>query len=385
MLLLARENIDERQAELARSLTRQITNWPEFLSYAAQNRGLGFFFNHLSSMPGGLLPEGLLSEMRATVRRSAAKQMAVTTSMRRFHADCIAPVGAQHAYVKGPSLAAQFYNQSILRPCSDVDILVSKADFARVARAALARGDRLLFPSDSPHIATKAAELDFMIRHSDVIMSFDESGTLFEIHKHLEKSTPIFSERRLLREATNVRVGDADVRVLSTAWHFVYACYHHSRHFWSRLHWVSDLHAMQSHHSFDREEVLDLAKSIGLLATIEAALEFADLTDKPETWNSVLGLTRGGIFLDACLRGLPGNSAFELEGWENMFLFDFANPWQYDRGRKYVMWARSALRRLEPGCHQYAKRPRPRHLEWLYTFDNLLALSGNLSKRAGFR
>ena len=385
MLLLARETLDARQTDRAQALARQIEDWTEFVSYSVNNRSIGLVHKHLDAMPQGLLPNGLVAQTRAIARRIAMEQMAVAASMRRFHVDCVGPLQAQHVYIKGPALAALYYRQPMLRPCGDVDILVSARDYERVARAALARGDRFLFPSEPPEFATDADDLDFMIRRSDVIMSYDSSGTLFEIHRHIEKTTPIFPERELLSSSRIVRVNGADVATLSTAWHYVYVCYHHSRHFWSRLHWVADLHAIQGHESFDREAVLEIARSIGLLGTVEAALDFAALTDKPEAWAPQLGVSPAGTFLDACLRGLPGDSAFELEGWSDMFLFDFANPWQYDPRRKYLLWARSALRRLQPECYQYARKRRPRSLEWLYYLENMGALSGNLLKRAGPR
>jgi hypothetical protein len=385
MLLLARETLDAEQTELARTLVSRIEDWLEFARFSVRNKSIGFVYKHLETMPGVSLPEGLLAEIRAVARQIAMDQIATAAALRRFHLTCVAPLGAQYVYIKGPALAALYYDQPVLRPCGDIDILVGPDDYARVAQAALARGDRFLFPSEPPDLATDPADLDFMIRRSDVIMSFDVSGMLFEIHRHIEKTTPIFSEHELLQSAQTVRVSGAEVATLSTAWNFVYVCYHHSRHFWSRLHWVADLHAIQAHKSFDRSEALALAKSIGLLPTVEAALNFAALTDRPDEWPAHLGVTPAGIFLDACLRGLPGDSAFELEGWNDMFLFDFANPWQYDPRRKYVLWARSALRRLQPGCHQYARRRRPRYLEWLYYLENAAALSGNILKRGGLR
>jgi len=385
MLLLAREKLDARQTELARTLVSRIEDWREFARFSVSNRSIGFVHTHLEAIQGVRLPEGLLAEIRAVARRMAMDQMATAAALRRFHLTCVAPLGAKHVYIKGPALAASYYDQPVLRPCGDVDILVGVSDYARVAKAALARGDRFLFPYDPPTFATDPADLDFMIRRSDVIMSYDASGVLFEIHRHIEKTTPIFPEHELLRAAQSVRVSGAAVGTLSTAWHFVYVCYHHSRHFWSRLQWVADLHAIQAHNSFDRNEALALAKSIGLLPTVQAALDFAALTDRSEEWPAHLGVTPAGIFLDACLRGLPGDSAFELEGWKDMFLFDFANPWQYDQRRKYLLWARSALRRLQPGCHQYVRKRRPKSLEWLYYLENAAALSGNVLKRAGLR
>lgn len=383
LLLLAREHLDARQTALARSLTQQIKDWTEFLGLAVRNRSIGFVYRHCEAELKDLTPENFLMATRTVARRFAMQQIALTASFRRFHRDCVAPANAGHVYIKGPALATTYYNQPVLRPCSDVDVLVSANDYDRVARAALARGDRFVLTSEPLEYADSPADLDFMIRNCDVIMSYDEAGTLFEIHRHLEKTTPIFPEHKLLRTAQRVRVGEVDIATLSTAWHFVYVCYHHSRHFWSQLHWVADLHAICAHESFDRDEVLTVAQSVGLAPTVEAALEFADLTDKPERWSAALGVTPGGVFLDASLRGLPGDSAFEHENWADMFLFDFANPWQYEPRRKYLLWARSALRRLRPDCYQYAKRRRHRSLEWLYILENAAALSGNFLKGIG--
>jgi len=383
MLLLAREKLSDDQKDRARHLTKQVSDWAEFTRFSVQNRSIGFAFKHLSAMPKALFPAGLLAAMQAEVRHMAMAQMALTASMKRFHAHCVAPLNVDHVYIKGPALAGLYYQQPILRPCSDVDILVSTKDFARVARAALNRGDRFLFPSDPPDFDANPTDIDFMIRHSDVIMSFDTTGTLFEIHRHMEKTTPIFPEADLIRSAQLAPIGEVLVPTLSTAWQFIYICYHHSRHCWSKLHWVADLHALQAHPSFDRAEIVALARSIGLAPTVEAALEFAYLTDKPDLWESHLGVTPAGMFLDACLRGLPGDSVFEIEEWHNSFLLDFVNPWQYEPGHKYRLWMKSALRRLQPNCYQYAEKRRSKVMEWLYYVENAATLAGNALKRVG--
>jgi hypothetical protein len=116
---------------------------------------------------------------------------------------------------------------------------------------------------------------------------------------------------------------------------------------------------------------------------VKAALSFAELTSEPQSWPTHLAQTPGGIFLDAALRGLPGDSAFELESWDAMFLFDFGDQWQFDSKRKFVFWAQSALRRIQPNIYQYLKHRRPRQLEWLYRLENIFTLIGNLVKRIG--
>jgi Uncharacterised nucleotidyltransferase len=139
MLLLARERLDEKQANLAQELVSQIEDWPKFVRFSVDNKSIGFVHKHLEAMPSGLLPAGLPVETRAVARRFAMDQMAIAAALRRFHLACVAPFNARHVYIKGPALAALYYDQPVLRPCGDIDILVGPADYARVAQAALAR------------------------------------------------------------------------------------------------------------------------------------------------------------------------------------------------------------------------------------------------------
>ena len=383
MLLVSRPILSAEQVGIARTLVGQITDWSEYLAFASRNASLPFLYHH--ARIHALLDE--LPEVAAVVRIAAMRSVAAAgrmrAALRRYHISCIAPSNASHVYVKGPVLAARYYPEPNLRICTDIDVLVCKTDFAETARASLSAGYRFSIGHHPLTFAVTRQDIDFIIRHAEVISAFDQELIHIEIHRQLEKTTPIFPDAKLLATSETIRVDGLELSTLSTAWHFCYIVYHHSRHFWSRLHWVADLHAIMADPSFNRAEVLTLASQIGLHPSVAAALSFAELTSQPERWNSELEQTPGGIFLDACLRGLPGDHAFELESWDVMFLFDFGDEWQFDRKKKLAFWRKSALRRLRPELTQYIKNRRPRSLEWLYTLENIGALSQNALRRLG--
>ena len=381
LLLLARDVLPDHLVSAVVQLCDEVSDWDEFFCLAANNASLPFVYKHLFTLKPKPVPEALMLEARLNALGRTIRMQKLTAAMGVFHRKCIAPVKANHTYMKGPALAQQFYRDPALRTCSDVDVLVAESDFAKVAELAFNRGYRFLLDPVIGSFVTKADDMSFIIRHADVISMFDQDNIHIELHRYIEKTTPIFPVARILRESQHLKLGNDTVNSLSTAWHFVYIIYHHSRHFWSRLHWVADLHALMSHSSFNMEEVLRLADEVGLLPSVQAAIEFARLTSQPDEWEANLGNTPSGIFLDACLRGLPGDSAFELESWDAMFLFDFGDQWQFDSKRKFLFWGQSALRRLQPSVDQYMHKPRPRAMEWLYVAENIAALLGNLSKR----
>jgi Uncharacterised nucleotidyltransferase len=383
LLLLARDKLSETQRQRVNELAPLVPDWIELLKLATRNAGLPFVYKHMSGQLRAILSPDMMAEIKALALRQTLAAMKLTSSLCKFHQDCLVPSGASYLFMKGPALAVQYYQDTALRTSCDIDVLIAERDFERVARTALSQGYRFLFQTEDGDFATKEQDIAFLIRYAECISAFSPDGTHFELHRHIEKTTPIFPADAILESALNVRVGTQVVKTMSHAWHFIYITYHHSRHFWSRLHWVADLHALTQHDSFNEAEVLGLATKIGILPTVQAALDFAKLTDTPSNWPSVLGKTPGGIFLDACLRGLPGDHAFELESWDAMFLFDFGDQWQFDAKKKYRFWAQSALRRLKPNEYQYKEKPRPRAMEWLYYVENAVILSDNAFKHLG--
>lgn len=384
LMLLARDVLTPAVRARAEALIPEIGDWQEFAKLAHGNFSLPFAYRHLDALGLTTIQPELMAMLRGLTFRTTMANLRWHNALQTFHEVCILPVKARHAYIKGPALAARYYRDPGIRQCRDVDVLVLPEDFPAVARRAFAQGYRFIEAYESElKFTSDPQDIAFMLRHADVISMLDAEGHLFELHRHIEKMTPVFPVQDVIAHRGETQLGRSTLSVMATDWLFNYIAYHHSRHFWSKLHWVADLHAIMSHPSFDRDQILSLARNIGICSTVEATLEFAALSEQPERWSEALaGRSHGAIFLDACLRGLPGDSAYEFDRWKDMFLFDFEATWQIDAGRKHRFWVGSALRRLEPNTSQYFERRRSRPFEFLYVLENAKALSLNLLKRA---
>jgi Uncharacterised nucleotidyltransferase len=384
LLLLARENLTEEQGARARKLIAEIADWEHFARLAHANFSAPFVYRHLRTLGLEALHKGILDQFQALAFHATFGSLKIMSAMSAFHAACIEPVKADHVYVKGPALAARYYKDACLRRCRDVDVLVGQSYFPDVATLARKTGHRFLIDVNPITFTDDPSLIDFMIRHEDVLSFFDSNNVHIELHRRLDYRVAVFPVHELLRDVEKIKFASIEVNVMSTTWLFNYICYHHSRHFWSRLHWVADLHAIMAHPTFNVDRVLVLSEELGIRSTVEPAIEFANLTDKPETWSDVLGRSHAGMFLEGCLSGLAGDSAYEFDHVTGHLIPGIGLPWQVDRSKRASKFASSVVRRLKPTISQFTANPRPKSMEWAYYVENAMMLSGRAVRRLGF-
>ena len=187
----------------------------------------------------------------------------------------------------------------------------------------------------------------------------------------------------MIATAETVVLAGTPLKTLSGPQHFVYVAYHHSRHFWSSLHWVADIDAMLRSSRCNRDEIRAIADEIGIRPTVEAAIEFHELLSRPGLWGASVPLeTGGGQFLKACLLNLDQNLDFEKQLRVGMPFSDFMSAWQISPGRQNSLWANSWHRRMRPSVSQYLDNPHPPSLYWIYRVQNLFELARNAVLRA---
>lgn len=378
LLLLAREDLSEHQKVEARTLAAEIRDWDEFAEIASKKFVITFVHRHLSSCAKDLVPAETMQNMKAQARASALSTLKIVSAQIAFHKRCIAPLNASYAYIKGSTLARQFLRNFGDRPGRDIDVLIADADFGAVLESALSCGYRIHYDGRIRTLDEGLRELPFLSRYADVVSIIGDEFIPIEIHRRLDKLSLNFDLKRLISTAETVTLAGTPLKTLSGPHHFVYVAYHHSRHFWSSLHWVADIEAMLRSPRCDREEIRAIADDIGIRPTVEAAFEFRDLLARPGLWGASVPLeTGGGQFLKACLLNLDQNLDFEKQLRVGMPFSDFMSAWQISPGRHNDLWANTWRRRLRPSVSQYLDRPYPPPLYWVYSLTNLLELAGN--------
>lgn len=383
LLLLAKEDLSEHQQIEARALAAQVQDWNEFCQIAAKKFIVTFVQRHLSACAGDLVPAVAMQAMRSQARASALSSLKIVGAQIAFHKRCITPNNARHAYIKGATLARQFLRNIGDRHGRDIDVLVADADFGEVLKTALSCGYRVLYDGSIRTPAEGLRELPFLARYADVVSVIGEEFIPIEIHRRLDKLSLNFDLERLISTAETVVLAGTPLKTLSGPFHFVYVAYHHSRHFWSYLHWVADIDIMLRSPSCDRKEIQAIADTIGIRPTVEAAFEFHDLLSRPGMWGASIPLeSGGGQFLKACLLNLDQDLDFEKQLRVGMPFSDFMSAWQISPGRQNDLWVNSWHRRLRPSVSQYLDHPYPPSLYWVYSLRNLFELARNAVVRA---
>jgi hypothetical protein len=373
LLLLAKTRLTASQAEEARTLAAGVKDWNEFAKLAASKFVITYVHRHLRSIAADIVPPLCLKDMEQLAYASTKATLRVAAAQLAFHNRCIQSTGAKHAYVKGPALAAQCGQDMGERYSRDIDVLVASSDFRRVIAAAITSGYGAYV---GPNAITKAQDLNFLTRYADVVTIFSPERIPIELHRRLDKRSVNFDLERALATAEEVAVSGVTLQTLSKPYHFNFICYHHSRHFWSKLHWLADVHALTSVSDFDPDEALRLADTIGIRPTIEASFEFRELTARSGLWGRPLSLDTGGSqFLGVCLFNLDGELELEQSLRKGMPFSDFMSAWQISSRRHTRFELNAWWNRLRPTPTQYFRRRLPLPLQWLYYLRNAATLT----------
>lgn len=373
LLLLSRPDLNDAQKQVASELCGTVEDWGLFTGLASRKFSLPWVSHHLSQI-GFQIPDQEI----ATAAQSAARQMImgtlqVTGAQAAFHKACILPLGVDHLYMKGPTLAARYHSKPALRFCRDVDLLVSENDYEAVVRRAFDEGYLLWNdPIETPCVPSER-DIRAVLKYADAVAVTSPEGVLFEIHREVDKHSGFFRTQDLLASTEPLETGGQSLNVLNTPALLTYICYHHTRHTWSRLHWLADLDAIRTHPTYDHNATMSYARKCGLDELVEACLKFCELTADPDRANHVDRSSREAQILDLCKQNLDGDLALEYSIRSNFGLLGLPFDWMVRPTMKWQIRMRHVLTRLQPNFSQYHSWPLPGGLQWLYYFTRPLA------------
>ena len=229
---------------------------------------------------------------------------------------------------------------------------------------------------------TSLRDINAILRFGDCATIVSPEGAVIDLQDHLDKHSGIFSAHDPVKTAEAVPMAGDRFFTLPTTFLFNYLCHHHTRHTWSRLHWLSDLDALCSSDQFDREATLALADELGQRGTVEAGLELHQLMSSDTPWDDGPELARGKAFLKLCILNLPGDLELEKQLSLGIMGGEFMYPWQ--ASPELIAQARRGWWRsiFQPTVSQYARMPLPGALHWVYFVTRPFELMYRAQKRA---
>ena len=380
LILLARLELTTPQRQQALAVCRDIDDWTEVTRQAKQQFILPLVYRHLRRLSPSPLSTDAAAQMRHQCLSIVQENLLIRAAQQCLVSDFLEPLEIPHLFFKGPSLAARYYDEPTIRYCRDIDLLVPREHCAKLLEATLRRGYQALDPLRLNHDETS---LDFALRTQSVLTIVSPHGVKLEVHTELNKGINLFPTTALLGMREPIKADGATLWVMPTADLFVYICLHHTRHYWSRLHWLVDLDAIQRHPDFSLTAAYDSADQRGLKATVEASLELYHALAAPAPANAGISSERAESLLTACLDTLRGGQASELALRKHRPTPEFAFSWQttaayrrYCRLRRWLTW-------LRPRYRDYEAWPLPPHWQWLYFFISPVRALMDRAKSAG--
>ncbi|EDQ03417.1 hypothetical protein DSM14862_04078 (plasmid) [Sulfitobacter indolifex] len=366
LILLAKTRLSTNEAAAAKELVASVIDWCGFADLGQRNFNLPLIRRHLRAIDDGTVPATFWERVDPAANQVAYQNMRMILAQKKFVETVTAPLGYDALFFKGPSMAAQFYPDVGLRPCRDVDALIPKGSLRPIINKCLAEGYLPVAPDGKATPLTSKRDINAILRFNDSVTMIAPEGIVIDLQDHLDKHSGMFNSLNLFDEADSFEIAGTTFSTLPLTFLFNYLCHHHTRHTWSRLHWLSDLDAICSSEHFDRDVAVALAEELGQRGTVEGCLELYTLISTDTPWSDTSEMHRGKSLLKLCILNLPGNLALEKQLGLRMMGGEFMYHWQ--ARPELVAQARRGWWRtiFRPTLSQYVSYPLPEMLQWLY-------------------
>jgi hypothetical protein len=272
LLSIARRHVDDSTKLAIRGLLGQSDLDWEYLSAAASQHGLKpLLAYHLQEIAADLAPESVLETLRTDNQHNTEFSFWLTGELVRV-ANGMQEAGIFCVPFKGPTLALLAYRDLGLRPFTDLDFYVRRADFARTKVLLRDLGFSMVRKMNA---AREAAFLRF-----DYALAFaNEQDVLLDIHWRF---APAYASLRLPSDEIDRRIESVSIagRALSTFSPedllVILAC-HGFTHGWEKLIWICDLATLiEERADLDWDYVLRQAERSGVLSIVLLGFALAE-------------------------------------------------------------------------------------------------------------
>ena len=363
LILLARLKLTEAQRRDALTLCNAIHDWHEVAGRAERHLMLPLVHRHLHELAPPTLSPADASHMRQRALMLVQRNLFVAGEQQRLVADILDPLDIPYLFFKGPALAARYYDEPAMRSCRDIDLLVPRHRCAELLESALQQGYR---PLDSETLASDRQSLAFFVAAKSVVTLASPAGVSIEVHHEMDRGAGIYQTDALLDSRELFLAGGTRLYSMPTSELFVYICLHHTRHYWSHLHWLVDLDAIQRHPDFDLASAYACAERRGLVTTLDACMEFYRALAAPEPEHSSHLSQRSREILEVFFMTLQGGLEAELALRRKRPTRQFGFPWQTTPSYRWASRIRKWLKPLKPTYNDYHHLPLPPQWQWLY-------------------
>lgn len=252
------------------SATERDMDWLALLRRAEHHGVLALVARNLNAQARGLPPE-IVQHLHSVYEDNIRRNLWFASELGRI-ADYFDRKQLRAVPYKGPVLAETVYGDLALRSFSDLDILISPADFERAKLVLAELGYR---PAE---VLSPAVERFWLRRGYEREFDGAAGKNLVELQWAV---LPCFYAvglgiDDLLERSVRAAVGGREVSCLSPEDSLVVLCLHAAKHLWTRLIWVCDIAETLRTQTIDYPLVLSRAQSLGILRIMGVSFWLAE-------------------------------------------------------------------------------------------------------------
>ena len=291
------------------------------------------------------LPVDLADALRDWLAQNQAQNLALAREVLTI----VGSLEAHHIPVipiKGPVLAQTLFGDQALRESRDFDLLVPERCVSSALDVFVSRGYQLRQPGAGQDAAYRRYQNQFELDGPDQIM-------LAELHWNLHPRIMAvrLDTNGLWERARPIPFEGRSVLSLSCEDYLIFLCVHGSKHFWSKLKWVCDIHEfLDVHTALDWNLCFELARKQGCERMLLFGLTLADAllgTELPEP-------IRDRIHADPKVRQLAGPMRADFFRVEQRDLYGAIEP--------FLLSLRERSRDKLLFCWEHVATPRTYHI-----------------------
>ena len=233
LFCVARREVDREQL---RPLLKQVRDW-EYLLNSANGHGLvPLLHKHLHALAADLTPVNVLSRLKQQSVANTQNVLHLVGKQLRLYRQ-LKENGIAPAIFKGSVLSQMAYGDMSLRQAGDIDVLISRRDFARTRQALESVGYQM-----SPSL-TEAQLASHLSSHCEIQFVRDDWFTVVDLHWALAPKTFTFNvdSDELLSRLQTVEIAGAEIETPATEDLILYLSMHGAKHLWRAVEWISSL------------------------------------------------------------------------------------------------------------------------------------------------
>ena len=265
IVLCSRTNMDSRVTSAVADVLRQDLDWDYIIEVSIRHGVSPLFYYGLTHLPPSIeltkyVPARVMDELRTIYHNAQARNRRLYGVVHDM-AESFSRVGVPAMGLKDVQLAMEVYPDIGLRPMGDIDILIHKDDYKKVARCMAGLGFKPLPGPDIPFTLKYAEAHHFHRPHDNVWVDMQWNACDREWDVYGEGNVA-YKIATMWAGALPMNVGDAQIFVPKPEDMLFHLCLHLEGHSYSELILFCDIVELLHRYGdqFDWQYLIEIAK-----------------------------------------------------------------------------------------------------------------------------